>query len=341
MPNNGMVNCDLDSTITASEAGQIEKLECNDGSTGNQVETLVGLQCFSSLETLQIPNHNVSDLSPIAGCVGMIDLWFEGNAITDIEALRDMTQLTRLRMSNNAVGDITPLQNLAILRVLRAADNQISDVSPLSGLATLDTLILRGNNITDLSPLLANTGLEPGDELDVRNNNIACADSSIVELLDRGVAVEWREGCNCSPEANEDGNNTVNGATEIPFGPTASLGEQVTYSSDVASVCKGTQGDYYEFTVVESSQPIAITVGTLFGDAVTMVLKKVTSTGASAYGILCGAGGAGNGADCVTYDQLSNQLTGSLEAGTYVLFVDRESTDVIVPQYTVQITLNP
>jgi hypothetical protein len=340
IPSNGMVNCGLDETITSTQAKEYTKLECADGSTGQQIETLVGLQCFSGLVTLQIPNHNVSDLSPVKGCVEMIDLWIEGNGITDIASLSKMTQLTRLRMSNNAVESLLPLQDLSILRVLRAADNQISDISPLSELTTLDTLILRGNNITDLSPLLANAGLEPGDEVDVRNNNIACADYTVAELLDRGVAVDWREGCVCTPEAAETTNNELEGATEIPFAPTASSGEQVTYSSEPASLCKGMQPDYYKFTITEDSQLVTITVGTLFGDPVTMALKKLTVAGASEYGILC-APNEGGGDNCITYDQPSNQLTGVIEPGTYVLYVDRVSTDVIVPEYTVQITLNP
>ena len=46
----------------------------------------------------------------------------------------------------------------------------LKDVSVLANLTNLETLSLDNNRITDLSPLVANTGLDSGDLVDVRNN---------------------------------------------------------------------------------------------------------------------------------------------------------------------------
>ena len=101
----------------------------------------------------------VSDLSPLAGLTGLVELDLSGNEVSDLSPLAGLTGLKRLNLSDNEVSDLSPLPGLAGLVELDLSSNEVSDLSPLSGLAGLADLDLSGNEVSYLSPLAGLTGL--------------------------------------------------------------------------------------------------------------------------------------------------------------------------------------
>ena len=82
-------------------------------------------------------------------------LWLQGNQITDISSLENLTTSSELSLtlSYNQIVDISPLANLTNLVGLWLKDNQITDISPLENLINLESIALTYNQITDISPL--------------------------------------------------------------------------------------------------------------------------------------------------------------------------------------------
>ena len=83
-----------------------------------------------NLTSLRISSHDITDLTPISGLVGLTELFIYAN-----------------------VTNLTPLVGLSNLRILILMENEISDISPLAGLVNLNLLYLHENQISDISPL--------------------------------------------------------------------------------------------------------------------------------------------------------------------------------------------
>jgi internalin A len=141
-----------------------------------------------SIETLEAPSMNISDLSGLAHCANLVVLRVDDNAITDLTPLADLTSLTILEAKGNSIQDLNPISSLTQLTelllgqhgegnliddismlgglvnltILRLGDNQLgsSDLSVLSALTKLTELNLQGNGMTDIAFLSDLTNLE-------------------------------------------------------------------------------------------------------------------------------------------------------------------------------------
>jgi len=128
--------------ITLAEAQAVTRMNLNNElqrtiSEETPIKNLSGLENFTSLETLDLSNHAVTDISPLAG----------------------LTKLTALSLAGNPVADVSPLAGLTDLRLLVLSGSQAQDYSALSNLVNLQVLMLDNSTITDLTPLLALTNL--------------------------------------------------------------------------------------------------------------------------------------------------------------------------------------
>lgn len=84
-----------------------------------------------SLETLDLRNTQITDLSPIAGLNG----------------------ITMLELGNTQITDFSPLSGLQALRHLYLENTAFSDLHMLPRAAKFQQLDLKGSNVTDLRPL--------------------------------------------------------------------------------------------------------------------------------------------------------------------------------------------
>ena len=99
-----------------------------------------------------------------------------------------LASLEDLHLDNNLITDISALSALTSLIDLDLGINAISDISALSGLTSLEFLVLDSNTgLSNIQPLLDNTGLGVGDEVDLTNTNVSCAD--VNALRAKGVLV--------------------------------------------------------------------------------------------------------------------------------------------------------
>ncbi len=110
------------------------------------------------LDSLFVSNIE-GDLTPLTLFKDIYRLKAEGNQISDLQALRNLTKLQRLYLDENYINDLTPIENLENLEMLLLHNNSVSNLSPISKLKKLECLILYGNKVTDLSPLANLTNL--------------------------------------------------------------------------------------------------------------------------------------------------------------------------------------
>ncbi len=136
------------------------------------VASLVGLECWTTLQTLHLAGNDVQDLTPLA----------------------HLHHLQELDVSCNRVSTLEPLSAVTSLEVLRADrasfcehGEQLTSLVPLARLDALHVLSLDGQLISDLATLAALARLRT---LGLRENPLSCEQADVLELLSaRGVDI--------------------------------------------------------------------------------------------------------------------------------------------------------
>lgn len=118
---------------------------------------------------------SISDISDLALLKNLRKLSIQGNQITDISPLFELTQLEQLKLNCNPITNIKGIEAMSELRMISLANCEVEDISPLFNLPNLKHLQLEyspaksiegiekckylcglyidGTQITDLSPL--------------------------------------------------------------------------------------------------------------------------------------------------------------------------------------------
>lgn len=129
----------------------------------NKKSMIVDISCLKYAENLNdcsLSNTNVSDLTPIAGLKNLKRLYiYNDEKVTDISALKDLTQLTILDISETKVTDITSLATLENLERLDISKTDIINISAIGKLKDLKWLNMDDTKVTDISALESATAL--------------------------------------------------------------------------------------------------------------------------------------------------------------------------------------
>ena len=112
-----------------------------------------------ALTTLNLEGNEISDLSPLRNLTSLTRLDLSDNEITDISALEDLTSLTVLSLRHNQISNLSPLRNLTSLTDIDLYNNKVTNLSPLRNLTSLTRLVLNGNQISNVAPLRNLTSL--------------------------------------------------------------------------------------------------------------------------------------------------------------------------------------
>ena len=158
---------------------------------GRNISDLTGLEWAVNAQQAFLNNNRIKNISPLASMRNLQRLAIGGNQISDLTPLTNLFLLQELHLDDNRISNFTPLANLFFLTQLSLQDNSVSDLTPLTNLTSLTRLRLQGNSITDISALVSNTGLDSGDQVDLRGNplNEASIQQHIPALQLRGVTV--------------------------------------------------------------------------------------------------------------------------------------------------------
>jgi internalin A len=96
-----------------------------------------------------------------------------------------------LELEGNQISDLSPLANVTSLVTLGLEDNQISDIGPLSNLINIQILDLKSNQISDIYPLIQNAGVDFSDNVYLNDNPLSTTSCAVYipELESRWVIV--------------------------------------------------------------------------------------------------------------------------------------------------------
>ena len=94
---------------------------------------------LAKLTHLDLDNTQVSDLTPLAGMVGMTTLWLRNTQVSDLIPLAGMVGMTRLYLDNTQVSDLTPLAGMARMTMHWLDNTPVSDLRVVLGMPKLAT----------------------------------------------------------------------------------------------------------------------------------------------------------------------------------------------------------
>jgi hypothetical protein len=90
----------------------------------------------------------VDSLKPLAGLTALQSLDLNDTRVSDVTSLAGLTALQALYLRNTQVSDLTPLAGLTALEFLDLGTTQVSDVASLAGLAALQLIDRNGRRVT-------------------------------------------------------------------------------------------------------------------------------------------------------------------------------------------------
>lgn len=143
--------------VTAAEAAMVTRLDLSadwerNSSEWTPIKDLGGLEYFTALESLDLSDHAITDLTPLAGLTKLNTLALGGNPVADIAPLAGLTSLKTLILTGCTAQDYGPLASLTGLEYLRLDHSAIADATPLASLTSLKYLYLAGCKLS-YSPL--------------------------------------------------------------------------------------------------------------------------------------------------------------------------------------------
>ncbi|MDE0013345.1 MAG: hypothetical protein OXU36_19530, partial [Candidatus Poribacteria bacterium] len=144
-----------DASITVEEIATLTHLAAE----GMDIQDLEGLQFASNLQSLNLRENPLSDLSPLSGLPALKEVRFSGESLSDLSPLTGLTNLEVVRFWKTSISDLSPLAGLTKLRWLEFKSSPVSDLSPLVELTNLKRLETYGSKELDLSPLKGLTSL--------------------------------------------------------------------------------------------------------------------------------------------------------------------------------------
>ena len=128
---------------------------------------------LATITYLQFNYKGITSLKSgdFSGLSGLTYLSMNGNSISDISALADLTALKDLYLSENSISDISALEGITSLKQIDLWRNSVSDVSALEGLKKLTSLTLSSNPISDYAPLRKLKQANPDISIDINIDN--------------------------------------------------------------------------------------------------------------------------------------------------------------------------
>lgn len=111
------------------------------------------LSGYTGLQKLFAYDSNVSDLTPLAGCIHLETVELSDSRITDIDPLVDKPALKSVSITGTSVTHISRLSWLPKLEHLRADKTAVADIAGWNPDSTILFLSLQDTKVSDLSPL--------------------------------------------------------------------------------------------------------------------------------------------------------------------------------------------
>lgn len=119
----------------------------------SNIQSIVGLQYFTGLDTLILSSNQISDINPLKELTSIRFLHLGANPIISIEAVRQMHNLLELGLHEGEFTDFTPIAGLVNLMSLDLSETQLSDLSVIQNLTKLKYFYCDFTQVSSVLPL--------------------------------------------------------------------------------------------------------------------------------------------------------------------------------------------
>lgn len=139
-----------DTTPSGAQLAGVFELDCrSDG-----VQSLVGLEDFTQLQTLILNHNDITDLSPLQSLTNLIELELAQNTqLASLAGLENKANLEVLNLANTQVTDLSTIAQSTALLDLDLFGTGINNLLPLAGFTKLEKLSLAFSSTIDLNGL--------------------------------------------------------------------------------------------------------------------------------------------------------------------------------------------
>ncbi|MBF2673749.1 internalin N-terminal domain-containing protein [Listeria marthii] len=137
------------STVTQSQLNTVKSLHFS----SKGVQSLEGVEYLKNLTQVFGNGNQVSDLGPLSNLTQLEVIQMPKNQISDLTPIANLTTLMALDFEFNNLQTIEPLKNLTNMLELNVSANPVSDISAVKNMTQLEFLTIRDCEISDLSPV--------------------------------------------------------------------------------------------------------------------------------------------------------------------------------------------
>lgn len=145
--------------------------------TGNPIDNISELKSLEKLKRIDANSCRIKNISPVSSLISLeyLDIGNSKNlpyknTYTDLNSLKDLTELKCLNLSMVSNLDLYQIKDMKSLETLYLIKNQLPDgAKPLRGLTNLRDLDIRESDLKDLTPLSDLTGLT---QLDISETKV-------------------------------------------------------------------------------------------------------------------------------------------------------------------------
>ena len=206
--NNTMVNLVVSDNLLTSLTGCEQMIYLKKViAARNALTGIEGIMNCSGIETLDVSNNQISELSPLQNSfTSLKNLNISDNLISEIEPLSVCTSLENLNADNNEINSLSPLEGCSKLTNIMAGNNALTDLSGLTGKPELNAVMVDHNQIQSLAPLKGSikelhyldigcnniTDINPISELSVKEVVILAERNSISDLSPLPEGLRYR-----------------------------------------------------------------------------------------------------------------------------------------------------
>lgn len=138
---------------SGSDTCDVTLLELEPDEALEPIASLDGLACYGALASLSAPGQALTEVDELARMPQLSAVVLADNALTNLDGLASTGYLDLLDVSGNQLGSLGALGGVTGLTVLRAARNLLTDVAGLEAQGALVELDLSDNQLTSVAAL--------------------------------------------------------------------------------------------------------------------------------------------------------------------------------------------
>jgi LPXTG-motif cell wall-anchored protein len=134
-------------------------VRCEGSRRGAKIADLRGIEHLHHVEILNLNGNAITDIRPLAELTELKELWLMNNQIRDTQGIGALPDLLRANLSGNMISTLQPFASGNQIDSLDLSRNELTSIESIGELPRLQVLTLHNNHLSDLAPVQAFSAL--------------------------------------------------------------------------------------------------------------------------------------------------------------------------------------